>query len=84
MPVGFEIPESSDDLEGVVDGLGAGTALSQWLPVFESGDDVFDAGSDSAVCAVVVTEDDTTIEQLRHGVAGHDDVVAVTGLMLRR
>ena len=26
----------------------------------------------------VVAKDDTTIEQLHHGVAGHDDVVAVT------
>lgn len=26
-----------------------------------------------------VAEDDTTIEELHHGVAGHDDIVAVTG-----
>jgi len=33
--------------------------------------------SDAAVSAVA--EDETTIEQVRHGVTGHDDVVAVTG-----
>jgi hypothetical protein len=32
-------------------------------------------GGDGAVSAVA--QDDTTIEQLRHGVAGNDDVVAV-------
>jgi hypothetical protein len=52
--VGFEIPEFCDDLEAVVDGLGAATALPQYLPVFESGDDVFDAGpGDWAACGSV-------------------------------
>ena len=58
MVVGLEVPESGDDLEAVVDGVAAAAALSQYLPVFESGDDVFDAGSDPAVCAVVVVADD--------------------------
>jgi hypothetical protein len=77
--------------------------LPQYLPVFEPGDDVLDAGPDPAVHAVVVVvddpadvvaarcgdgrdaaisavaEDDTIIEQLHHGVAGHDDVLAVAG-----
>jgi hypothetical protein len=35
--VGFEVPESGDDLEAVIDGLGAAAALPQDLPVFESG-----------------------------------------------
>jgi hypothetical protein len=38
-------------------------------------------GGDAAVAAVA--EDDSTGEQLRHGVAGHDDVVVVTGLPQR-
>lgn len=60
MLVGFEVPESGDDLEAVVDGFGAVTALAPYLPVFGSGDDVFDAGSDPAVCAIVVIADDPT------------------------
>ena len=35
-----------------------------------------DDGGDGAVSAVA--QDDMPIEQRRHGVAGHDDVVAVT------
>jgi hypothetical protein len=90
-------------VEAVVDRPAAAAALTQYLPVFELGDDVFDAGSDPAVSLVVVVaddptvdsaartgdrvdatvfavaEDDTAIEQLGHGVAGHDDVVAVGG-----
>jgi len=46
--------ESSDDLKAVVDGVAAAAALTQYLPVFESGDDVFDTGSDVPVAPVVV------------------------------
>ncbi|MGH3633709.1 hypothetical protein [Mycobacterium sp.] len=38
----------------MVDGVASAAALSQYLPVLESGDDVFDAGPDAAVCPVVV------------------------------
>ena len=54
MVVGLHVPESGDDLEAVVDGLAAASALTEYLPVFESGDDVFDTGPDAAVCPVVV------------------------------
>jgi hypothetical protein len=56
--VGLEVPESGDDSEAVVDGVASSAALAQYLPVFESGDDVFDAGSDASVIAVVVVVDD--------------------------
>jgi len=56
--VGLEVSESGDDLEAVVDGVCAAAALPGYLAVFESGDDVFDAGSDSAVLPVVVVADD--------------------------
>ncbi|MGH9207267.1 MAG: hypothetical protein ACRD1G_12000, partial [Acidimicrobiales bacterium] len=56
--MGFEVPESGDDLEAVVDGLAVAAALPQDLPVFESGDDVFVAGLDPAVCPVVVVADE--------------------------
>jgi hypothetical protein len=39
----FKVPESGDDLEAVVNGLGAAAALPLYVPVFEPGDDVFDA-----------------------------------------
>jgi len=45
-------------VEAVVDGLAASSALSQDLPVFERGGDVFDAGADTPVFAVVVVADD--------------------------
>jgi hypothetical protein len=32
--------------------------LAQYLPVFESGDDVFGTGTESGVCPVVVVADD--------------------------
>jgi hypothetical protein len=35
----FEVPESGDDGQVVVDGV---TALPEYVPVFESGYDVFD------------------------------------------
>jgi hypothetical protein len=44
----FAVPESSNDLEAVVDGVAAAAALTQNLAVFESGDDMFDAGPDAA------------------------------------
>jgi hypothetical protein len=56
--VGFEVPEAGDDLEAVVDGIATTSALPQYLPVFEAGDEVFDAGPDPAVRPVVVIADD--------------------------
>jgi hypothetical protein len=56
--VGLDVPESCDDLEAVVDSLAAAVALTQDLPVFETGDDVLDAGADVAVFGVVVVVDD--------------------------
>jgi len=78
-------------------------ALLEYLAVFESGDDVFDAGSEAPVGLVVAVVDDPAglvalgtgdggdgavaavtedrwgaVEQVRDGVAGHDDIVAVT------
>jgi hypothetical protein len=55
--VGLEVPESGDDSEAVVDGVASSAALAQYLPVFESGDDVFDAGSGASVIAVVIVMD---------------------------
>jgi hypothetical protein len=55
---GLEVPESGDDVEAVVDGVAAAAALPEDLPVLEPGDDVLDAGSDPAVCPVVVVVDD--------------------------
>jgi len=99
----LEVPESGDDVEAVVDGVASAAALLQYLPVFESGDDVLGAGPDPAVRPVVVVVDDLAsavssrggdradaavsavaeydmaIDQVSHGVAGHDDVVAVAG-----
>jgi len=72
------------------------------LPVFEWGDDVFDAGPDASVDAVVVVDDAAglvacwagdggdgavaavtghvaAVEAVGDGVAGDDDVVAVSG-----
>jgi hypothetical protein len=54
----LEVPESGDDVEAVVDGLAASSALPKDLPVFAPGDDVFDAGADTPVFAVVVVVDD--------------------------
>lgn len=58
MSVNLEVPESRDDLEAVVDGLAAVSTLSQYLPIFEPGDDVLDAGADTAVLPVVGIVDD--------------------------
>ncbi len=38
----FEVPESGDDVDAVVDGVAAAAALTEDLPVFEAADDVFD------------------------------------------
>ena len=46
----FEVPESGDDLDAVVDGVAAAAALTEDLPVFEAADDVFDAGAEASVC----------------------------------
>jgi hypothetical protein len=48
-------------VEAVVDGLAPSSALPQDLPVFEPGDDVFDAGTGAAVFAVVVVVDDPAV-----------------------
>jgi hypothetical protein len=57
--VGFEVPESGDDLEVLVDDLAVSAALAQDLPLFEPGEDVFDAGMDPSVypVEVIVTDD---------------------------
>jgi hypothetical protein len=52
--VGLEVPESGDDSMGLVDGVAAAAALTQNLPVFESGDHVLDAGCDPAVLPAMV------------------------------
>jgi hypothetical protein len=58
--VGFEVPEFCYDLEAVVHGVAAASALTEDLPVFESGDDVFDTGPDTAMQSLVVVADDPT------------------------
>jgi hypothetical protein len=58
---GLEVPEFGDDVEGVVDGVAAAPVLPQYLPVFESGNDMLDAGSDPAVLSVVVVADDRPV-----------------------
>ena len=45
----LDVPDCSDDLKAVVDGVAGSSALTKYLPVFELGDDVFDAGPDAAV-----------------------------------
>jgi hypothetical protein len=45
-------------LEGVVDGVAASAALAEYLPVFASGDDEFDACCDIAVSPVAVVADE--------------------------
>jgi hypothetical protein len=40
----------------VVDGVAAATALTKDLPVFEPGDDMFDAGTNAAVVSPVVVD----------------------------
>jgi hypothetical protein len=76
--VGFEVPKSGDDLKDVVDGLAAPSALPQYLPVFEPGEDVFDAGPDPAVRAVVVVADDARLVPCGCGDGGDSAVAAVT------
>lgn len=45
-------------MEVVVDGVASSAALTEDLPVFEAGEDVFDAGADAPVSAVVLVTDD--------------------------
>jgi hypothetical protein len=102
--VGLEVPESGDDSMGLVDGVAAAAALTQNLPVFESGDHVLDAGCDPAALPVMVVghgasglvasrcgdgwdaevaavpeDPSAAVEQVRDGVAGGHDFVAVVG-----
>jgi hypothetical protein len=44
-------------LDAVVDGVATAAALPPCLPVFEPGDDVLDAGSDSTVDSPVLVAD---------------------------
>jgi hypothetical protein len=57
LAVAFEVPESGDDLRRWLMALPA-TALTKDLPVFEPGDDMFDAGTNAAVVSRVVVVDD--------------------------
>jgi hypothetical protein len=50
LAAGLEVPDSGYDLEAVVDGVAAAAALTEYLPVFEAGDNVLDAGCDGLVC----------------------------------
>ncbi len=63
-------------MEAVVDGLASAAALAQDLPVFEPGDDVFDAGADAAVCSVEVVVDDVPGVVARRCGDGVDAAVA--------
>ena len=58
MIAGLYVPDCSDDLKAV-DGVAASSAVTKYLPVFESGDDVLGTGPDSAVIPVVVVVDDS-------------------------
>lgn len=58
MIAGLEVPESGDYLEAVVDGVAAASTLTKYLPVFESGADVFNAGPDVAVLSPMFIADD--------------------------
>ncbi len=69
---------SGDDLEAVVDCVAAVPALAQYLPVFESGDYVFDAGPHPPVHPVVVVADDPAgVVATRCGDGGDAAVAAV-------
>jgi hypothetical protein len=75
----LKIPESRDDLEGVVDGLASAAALTEDLRVFEAGDDVFDAGADPSVRPVSgVVDDPAAGAATRTGDGGNATVSAVT------
>jgi hypothetical protein len=54
LAVGLEVPECDDASVAVVDGLAAAVVLTHYLPIFEPGDDVFDAGLDPPVVSVAV------------------------------
>jgi hypothetical protein len=64
----LEVPESGGDVEAVVDDVASAAVLPQYLPVLEPVDDVFDAGSDAAVCPVAVVVDCAAGAWLRRGV----------------
>ncbi len=60
--------------------MAAAAALPQYLPVFEPGDDVLDAGPDPAVCAVMVIADDAAgLVAPGRGDCGDAAVAAVAG-----
>lgn len=66
-------------MEAVVDGVAAPSALSEDLPVFETGKYVFDACTDTPVRAVVVVVDDPAAGAApRAGDGGDAAVSAVT------
>jgi hypothetical protein len=56
--VGLEAHASGIDVEGVVDGVAEWRPCRSTLPVFKSGDDVFDAGADAAVLSPMLIADD--------------------------
>lgn len=56
--MGFEVPETDNDLEAVVDGVAAAAALSKDLPILDPGDDMLDASADASVCPVVIVAHD--------------------------
>lgn len=60
-------------MEAVVDGVASSAALTEDLPVFEADEDVFDAGADAAVSAVVVIDWSCTgirVSSMIHGRSG--------------
>jgi hypothetical protein len=76
LAAGGEVPEPGYDLEDVVDGVAAAAALMEYLPVFEAGDHVLDAGFDASVCPAVVATDGAPVAiALRRG-DGRDGAVA--------
>nr|WP_237074077.1 hypothetical protein [Mycobacteroides abscessus] len=65
-------------MDVVVDGVAAVAALTEDLPVFEAGDDVFDAGAVASVCLVVGVVDDASVgSAARTGDGGNAAVSAV-------
>ena len=69
--------ESGDD---VLDACPDPTVRPVVVVVDDPASVVRSRGGDRADAAVsAVTEDDMTVEEVSHGMAGHDDVVAVTG-----
>ncbi len=72
----FEVLESGDGVEAVIDGFTAAAALSQDLPVFDPGDGVFYAGADAPVSVVVVVVDDPAVGSAPGAGDGGDSPVA--------